>query len=508
MKAVRVMMAGCLMFGCVAAKAELRLPKVISDHAVLQRERPIHVWGWATPGARVKAEFHAQTRYAEADALGRWSLYLQPEKAGGPYELRVSGDGGEATVRDLLVGDVWIASGQSNMEMPLQGFGPGTPIKDGEKEIAAATHPKMRLLLVEHKSSEYPLDDLSTTWTECTPETAKSFSAAAYFFGREISAKENVPVGLIDSSYGGTPADAWVSLDTLGTDASLLPAFASRATFANQQTDIRALIAEEKREDDAARAAGKPVPSHFWHPDEAPWRPAGLYNGMIAPLAPVTVKGFLWYQGEANSGYDRAPEYERLFGAMIGDWRRHFEQGNLPFLYAQISSYDSPKEYFSLVREEQRRVLEVANTGMVVTLDVGNAHNVHPADKQTVGARLALAARHVVYGQEVAYEGPLFREATTEMGKDGVKAMRVWFDAGKGLTFRGKAASGFELAGADHHFLLAEAEVEGESVVVRSQAVPLPVYVRYGWSSVVPESLYNAAGLPASTFSSEPVPSR
>ena len=489
-----------------ASHAEVRLPRMISDHAVLQRERPLHIWGFATPGAHLTAHFHDQAVPAVANGLGKWSLYLAPEAAGGPYTLTVSGDGAVVTVTDLLVGDVWFASGQSNMEMPMSGFPGSTPravLKNADQEIAAARNPRLRLLLVDHKSSDFPVNDITSTWTECTPETANNFSAVAYFFGREIAADENVPVGLVDSTWGGTPADSWVSLDTLGSDPQLLPAFASRARFADQQTDLQEQIDEEKAEDDAAKAAGKPAPSHPWHPYETSWLPGGLYNGMIAPFTPMTIKGFLWYQGETNSGHDRAPYYDTLFASLIGDWRAHFAQGNLPFLYVQISSFESPGEDWGLVRDQQRRVLAVTNTAMAVSLDIGLAGNVHPPDKQSVGDRLARAARHIVYGQPVPYRGPLFREATTQLAADGTTAMRVWFDFAEGLTFHGKPVSGFELAGANHRFVPANARLDGDTAVVSAAAVPQPVYVRFGWSSVVTDSLYNAAGLPTSTFTSE-----
>lgn len=504
----------CVAFSCLTAAmvasafGAVRLPKMISDHAVLQRDRPIHIWGWATPGAHLVARFHAQTVASDADALGKWNLYLQPEAAGGPYELAISGDGGEVKVSDLLVGDVWFASGQSNMEMPLGGFPGSAVVKDGEKEIAAASNPRLRLLVVPLKSSDIPLNDIGASWTECKPETAKHFSAVAYFFGREIAAKENVPIGLIDSAWGGTPADAWVSMTTLGSDPALLPAFASRATFADEQLDLAVTIAAEKRADADAEAAGKPKPSHPWHPNPESWQPAGLYNAMVAPFTPLALKGFLWYQGETNASHDRAPVYDKLFAALIGDWRSHFAQGSLPFLFVQISSFHTSGEDWALVREQQRRTLNVANTAMAVTLDVGTADNVHPPDKQTVGARLALAARSVAYGEAVAYRGPSFRQATSELGKDGAIAMRVWFDHADGLTYRGKPSTGFELAGADRHFVPAQAQVEGETVVVSTPTVKQPVFVRFGWSSVVDNNLYNTAGLPASTFTSEPHPGR
>ncbi len=488
------------------AQAQIQLPHFISDHAVLQRDRPIHLWGSATPGAHITAQFHTQTAQAEADRIGRWSLYLLPEIAGGPYTLNISGDGDSKTFNDLLVGDVWLASGQSNMEFPLQGFGAGTPLKDQVQEIAAATNPNLRLLRFAHKASDFPLNDSSASWTACTPAAAKDFSAVAYFFGREIAAREKVPVGLIDSTWGGTPADSWISLDTLGTDARLLPAFASRASYADQFADMDATISAEKREDDAAKTAGKPAPSHPFHPDETSWLPAGLYNGMIAPLTPMTIKGFLWYQGETNSSPDRAPFYHSLFSALISDWRTHFAQGNLPFLFVQISSFTSPGENWGLIREQQRRTLDVTGTAMAVSLDVGLPNNVHPPDKQTVGARLALAARATVYGETVPFSGPAFREATQQLLPGGNVAMRVWFDHCQGLSFHGKPVSGFELAGPDHKFIPAQAHIDGETVIVSSASLPHPAYVRYGWSSFVQDSLYNAAGLPASTFTSEPTP--
>ena len=495
----------------ITAAAEIRLPNAISDHAVLQRERPIHLWGWATPGAHLTAGFHGQTVAAVADTVGEWSLWLAPEGAGGPYTLTVSGDGAAKTVSDLLVGDVWLASGQSNMEIPLDGFkdANGTPtavIKNAAQEIANANNPKLRLLLVQHKSSDFPLNDVSATWTACTPETARRFSAIAYFFGREIAAKENVPIGLIDSTWGGTPVDSWLSLDTLGTNPDLLSAFANRARFSDHLDNVDAVIANEKAEDAAAQAAGKPKPSHPYHPYETSWLPAGLYNGMIAPFVPMSLKGFLWYQGETDSGPGRAAHYEPLFSALIGDWRTHFAQGLLPFFYVQISSFNSPGENWGLVRDAQRRTLHVANTAMAVTLDVGLADNVHPPDKQTVAARLALAARDMVYGEHLEYQSPLFREATAELAPDGSTAMRVWFDHGEGLTYRGQPAAGFELAGADRKFVPAQAKVEGETVLVSAPALPRPMYVRYGWMSVMQTNLYNAAGLPASTFTSEPPP--
>lgn len=475
--------------------AEVRLPQILSDHAVLQRDAPIHIWGWATPSARLTIHFDKQTRTAVADEAGEWSTWLMPEAAGGPYTLTVEGDGSTLTRSDILVGDVWLASGQSNMQFPLKGFD-SAPMLNSAQEIAHANHPRIRLLRVPDVGADYPRADVDASWTACTPATAADFSAVAYFFGREISAKEDVSVGLIDSTWGGTPADSWVSMDTLGTDANLLPAFRARAIFADEEARNRELDVLDK----AAKAAGKPVSVRGWHPNQISWRPAALYNGMIAPLTPYTIKGFLWYQGETNSGVDRYLNYARLFPALISDWREHFAQGDLPFLYAQISSFISPKEHWGVVRDAQRRALSLRNTAMAVTIDVGNPNNVHPADKQTVGARLALAARAMVYGERVAHQSPSFRQVTREPG-----VLRVWFDHAQGLASRG-ALNAFEVAGSDHRFVAATARIDGETVVVSASGVAWPVYVRYAWDNAAKGSLYNAAGLPAGTFTSEAVP--
>jgi sialate O-acetylesterase len=493
----------------LACRADVRLPKVLSDHAVLQRGRPIHIWGWASPGAHLDVRFHAQSVPALADNLGIWSLWLAPESAGGPYTLSITGDGPETRLSDILVGDVWFASGQSNMEMPLNGFPESfAEIKDSKKEIAAATNPKLRLLLVDERSTDFPKNDNAESWTTCTPETAAGFSAVAYFFGREIAARENVPVGLIDSAWGGTPADSWVSLDTLGSDPRLQPAFAARARFADAQTNLEEIELAERRADAEAKAAHKPPPDHPWHPYGESWLPAGLYNAMVAPFTPLTIRGILWYQGETNSAFDRAPNYRFLFPALIEDWRMHFNQGSLPFLYVQISSYNSPGENWGEIRDAQRRTLALANTAMAVTLDIGTKNNVHPPDKQTVAARLALAARATVYGEKVDYQSPLFRQATHELLPDGSPALRVWFDHAEGLRSDAKSVSGFELAGEDRKYVPAQSRLDGSTVVVWAPTVPYPMYVRYAWSSYVDTNLFNAAGLPASTFTSDDTPWR
>jgi sialate O-acetylesterase len=496
----RVGFALCLAFGLVASGyAEIRLPKVIGDHAVLQRDRPIRIWGWASPAALLTVSFHDQHVTTIADRIGQWTAWLMPEAAGGPYTLTVLGDGkeGRATITDVLVGDVWVASGQSNMEMPLQGFDADTTVKDGPAEIKAADHPQIRLLHVNHASSDFPLADIADHWTLCNADTVANFSAIAYFFGREVSAKEHVPIGLIDAAWGGVPIDSFLSLEALSANSAMLPALVNRAHFAHRLTNRAAILELRQQEDDADKAAGKPVHKHDWIPEGGAWLPAGPYNGMIAPLTQFSIRGFLWYQGETDTDSDRAPSYLDLFKALIFDWRNQFAQGDLPFLFVQLTSFNGGTNW-GVVRDAQRRALSLRDTAMAVTLDVGKTDNIHPPDKQSVAARLALAARHMAYDERVAYLSPLFRQATTERG-----AMRVWLDNAEKLHTREGKLMGFELAGEDRHFVAADATIDGSTVVVRSSQVPDPRYVRYAWDGIAPPSLYNQAELPASTFTSE-----
>ncbi len=331
-------------------------------------------------------------------------------------------------------------------------------------------------------------------------QSVRDFSAVAYFFGRDVQQKAKVPIGLIDTTWGGTPAEAWTSLRGLSADASLMPVFAARATMIDKQTEALLRLQDEKRQIDAARAAGKPLPTFPWHPELASWGPGNLYNAMIAPLTPYAIRGVIWYQGEANSSLDRAPLYGRVFRTMIGDWRKNWGTGDFPFLYVQISNFKStPAEDWPEVREGQRSALALRKTAMVVSIDIGNPDDVHPTDKQDVGARLALAALAIAYGEDIEYSGPLYRQVTTEG-----HALRVWFDhASGGLVAKGGGPlRGFEIAAADGKYVSAHAQIGGTSIVVSSSEVTDPVFVRYDWANSPDGNLFNGTGLPASPFSS------
>jgi sialate O-acetylesterase len=477
--------------------AEVVLPAVLTDHMVIQKGLPVHIWGKAAPGEAVSVTLRGETRATAANPVGLWSVYLPPAEAGGPYEITVKG-ANTITLKDVLSGDVWFASGQSNMEMQLRS------VANAPAEIAAANYPRIRFFHVKNRVSSYPLDDVGApAWAACTPETAPGFSAVAYFFGRHLYEKLSVPIGLIEADWGGTPADSWTSLRTISEDASLMPVFAEW-TRMNDDAVEQKLRREKQLQEwraaaEGAKAAGRRPPGFPWAGnDSGEWAPASLYNALIAPLTRFPIRGAIWYQGESNASIARAPLYARLFQAMIQDWRRAWGVGNFPFLFVQLANFKtSPDARWPELREAQLQTLALANTGMAVAIDIGDTKDIHPKNKQDVGLRLALAARAIAYGEKIEYSGPIFRQATPENG-----ALRVWFDHAGALTAKGGAPKGFEVAGEDRKFVPAEARIDGATVVVSSAAVAAPVYVRYAWADNPECNLYNAEGLPASPFRS------
>lgn len=485
---------------CQVANAQIQLAKLFSDHMVLQRRSPIHIWGWAGSQEAVQVKFRGETQATIADATGQWEVFLRPSEAGGPFTLEVSGSN-SILLNDILVGDVWIASGQSNMAMPVSGWGASMPIKDSLNEIAAANYPTLRFLTVAENASTYPLDDapIASPWQSCNPNTAGAFSAVAYFFARDLQQIEKIPIGIIVTAWGGTPIESWTSVRALSEEPSLMPVFGlSDAMNRKRALEIR-IIAHEAKEDEALRISGKVPPSRLSHRNILSWQPGALFNGMVAPLNPLPIRGVIWYQGESNTDPDRAPLYTKTFTTMINDWRREWHDPSLPFLFVQISSFARAEpSSWSVVREAQRHALQLASTAMVVSADVGDPSNVHPANKQAVGARLALAARAVAYGESIEFSGPLYHSHEAADGR-----ITVWFDHADGLKSVGDKVIGFELAGNDRKFVNASASIAGKSVVVESPAVKRPVYVRYAWAAAPLMNLINSAGLPASPFTSE-----
>jgi sialate O-acetylesterase len=489
-----VMVVICLCLCCAPAlRAEVKLPAVLAEHMVLQRDFPVHLWGMAGAGELVSATFRGTVAKTQADKLGRWELTLPAGAAGGPFVLEIQGSN-LIHFSDVLVGDVWLASGQSNMEFPMR------RVANAEIELKSADRPKIRLFHVAEASASFAQDDLvAQTWTAATPDSVAGFSAVEYFFGREIQDDQKVPIGLIEADWGGSPAEAWTSLRGLSSNAGLMPAFAAHAVMTDQEAAKRLEDVWERQEIAAAKAAGKPEPDFPWHPELRSWEPAGLYNAMIAPLTAFPLRGFLWYQGESNTDPDRAFYYAQLFQTLIRDWRSRWAQGELPFFFVQLANWTpGPESQWPEVRDAQRRALELRNTGMAVAIDIGNPDDIHPTNKQDVGKRLALAARAIAYGEKIEYSGPLFRAAVRQGD-----SLRVLFDhADSGLVARADALKGFEIAGEDKKFEPADAKIEGAAVILTSAKVSAPHYVRYGWAGNPDCTLYNKAGLPAATFRS------
>jgi sialate O-acetylesterase len=475
--------------------AAVKLPALISDHMVLQQGVPVRIWGTADPGEAVSVQFQGQTVGGKAAENGKWALWLKPLSAAGPLEMTVN----NLSIKDVLVGEVWLGSGQSNMEFALN------QAVNHDEEIAHADYPLIHVFLVKRIVAEQPADDVSGAWQVCTPQNAHRFSAVEYFFGRALHNYLHVPMGLIESYWGGTPAQSWTSDAALKSDPAMKfiaddwANVLTRYPAAKEQYEQR-LAAWEKSAAEA-RAAGKPAPNRPGAPQGPghPNTPAGLYNGMIAPLVPYTIRGVIWYQGESNASEAHAYRYRRLFADMIQDWRNRWGEGDFPFLFVQLANFKT-NGWWPVLRESQTETLSLRNTGMAVAIDVGESNDIHPKNKQDVGMRLALAARHIAYHDAaVEYSGPAYRQATSENN-----AIRVWFTHSDGMQAKGGGAlTGFTIAGADGNFVAAEAKIDGGTILVSSPSVANPVAVRYAWADDPVCNLINQAGLPAGPFRSD-----
>jgi sialate O-acetylesterase len=491
------------------AAADPRLPAIFSDHMVLQQQMPIGVWGWAAPDERIEVRLRAQRVSTTARRDGRWTVTLAPETAGGPDELVVAGATATKRFVDVLIGEVWVGSGQSNMQWAVR------QAQDADKEIAAANYPRIRLFSVKRVTALDPKDDVTPmdeapTWVAATPASIPNFSAIGYFFSRDLQkARGNVPIGFIHSSWGGTPAEAWTRRDALAEDPALQPLLAQYRRLEGEYPSQR--YGYDRRVpiwNDAIKAwqAANPkpetpipgMPAPRGGPED-PHRPASLWNAMIAPITPFAIRGVLWYQGETNAL--RAWDYQRLMTAMIQDWRRAWNRGDLPFLFVQLANFrqnppNPGASWWADVREAQRLTLGLPNTGMASAIDIGNPLDIHPLNKQEVGRRLALSARGVAYGERVVHAGPLYDGMTIEGSRIRVRFHHV----GGGLALETSKGSSFVVAGVDGVFKPATAAVDGDTVVVSSADVAAPVAVRYAWEDDPITSLRNKEGLPASPF--------
>ncbi len=492
-------------------RAEVTLAPLFTDGAVLQRDKPLSIWGWAEAGEKVAVAFAGQKREATPGPDGRWLVLLEPLPAN-PLgaELIVAGRN-TLTLRDVVVGEVWLCSGQSNMEWPV------SRATDAATEIATAIFPLLRHVRIEHTVATTPADTVKTGgWLPATPQNVGAFTAVGYFFARDLHQKLGVPIGIVHSSWGGTPVESWMSPAALAGD----PAFAvvgerwtkNLADYSANKTAYdsafavwQATEAAEKNKGAPAHAAWlkkNPRPRAPRGPGD-PWTPAGLFNGMINPLLPYALRGALWYQGESNA--ERAAEYHPLFTAMITAWRAHFGQGDFPFYWVSLANYGVPSDggergrTYAFLREAQTKTLALPNTGQALAIDLGDPKDIHPTNKQDVGRRLARLAKSRIHGFVIDDTGPTFASATRAG-----KALRVHFThAANGLVAHEKPVQSLELAGADRVFHPAEGRIERDTLLVTSPAVREPVAVRYAWFNAPEANLYSGSGLPAVPFRSD-----
>ena len=635
-----MLFAGYLVLISVALVATPRLPKIFGDNMVLQRNRPVAIWGWAAANEKITVLFNKQTKTTKTDAAGKWKVELDPETAGGPYQLVIKGKA-EIKLNNILVGEVWICSGQSNMEMPIEGWG---KINNYQQEIAAADYPQIRHIKIPNAVSARPKEDImSGDWKVCSPATAGDFTAAGYFFARALYNELKVPIGLINTSWGGTHSETWTSKEALVKNDEFKTAIASMTSvnleelFRQRKEAMLKKIIESQGSLESATDVSKWKDMAFdnsrWPNMQLPglWEgqgfpdldgvvwfrktiiideadagktailslakiddidetyvngvkvggidkwdenrkytiPAGilkanknviavrvkdtgggggiygdaadmqitigskvqslagewsfrveslasgsysvgpnsypslLFNAMINPLIPFTIKGAIWYQGEANAG--RAYQYRKAFPLMITDWRQHWNLGDFPFLFVQLSSFNAGDgnsvrgSTWAELREAQNMTLSLPNTGMAVTTDIGDARDIHPKNKQDVGKRLAAIALNKVYGQTKEYSGPQYQS----MKANGNKIILSFTHTGSGWMVKDKYAyiKGFEIAGADQQFHYAKALIEGDKIIVYQDEVSQPVAIRYAWADDAGEAnLFNKDGFPAVPF--------
>jgi len=492
--------------------ADVTLPSLISDNMVIQRGMAAPIWGEASPGEKVIVRIGDQQRETKAGADGRWMVRLRPMEAGGPFELSVAGRN-TIVVRNLLVGDVWLCSGQSNMEMEVW------EAQNAQQEVAQASYPQIRVFDVSRTTASEPQRNVGGRWVVAGPDTAGDFSAVAYYFGRELHRTLGVPIGLLTPSWGGTEIRLWTDRASLASDPELRPLLeTSEKRLADYADDLLTKqiprLGEWSRSAAAAKAARRPLPLPPlipMDPRHQPWRPelsGCLYNAMIAPLIPYGIKGTIWYQGESDAG--QAYRYRKLFPALIHGWRRLWGQGDIPFLFVQLANFrgeqlawaEPTESTWAELREAQLMALAVPKTGMAVTIDIGDPADIHPKNKQEVGRRLSLAARSIAYGEKLEYSGPIYHQMSVE----GDKIRLDFSHAEGGLIVTGDKLHGFAIAGEDREFVWADAVAEGSAVVVSSPKVARPVAVRYGWDNSPSCNLYNREALPASPFRTDDWP--
>jgi sialate O-acetylesterase len=556
--AMQVVAVACTICGMPeCGRAEVKLPAVFNDHMVLQRDIQIPVWGWADPGEEVTVTFGDQNAKTITDSDGRWKIYLG--KVGTSATAQALTVSGKNTIKftDVLVGDVWVCAGQSNMGLYLG------ECDNANTEVPQANDPLLRILTVEERTSIIPDVDVTLwngkKWRSCTPETANQFSGVGYFFGRELRRHLGIPIGLISSLHGGSQAQLWTSLEAIGKNIDADPEFkdwlarrqavlddyphklaaylplkqkydADLSQSWNDVENAPDFVAKKKLWEEERKVAltqgktppprpepSQPGPLAPDAPDRGPYSSfmvGNLYNAMIAPLMPFAIKGIIWYQGESNCGNSK--QYRVLFPIMIADWRDKWGQGNFPFLFVQLPNINKPatepvqdRDPWPGIREAQAMATSLPNTGMATIIDVGDPYEVHGKDKIDVGVRLSLVARHLVYGENIVYSGPTYDSMAVEGNKisisfkhaDGGLAIGVppWTPSGI-IPPVANELKGFAIAGSNKKWVWAQARISGDQIVVSNDQVPNPAAVRYGWADNPPCNLYNNEKLPAMPF--------
>lgn len=478
--------------------ADVRLPSVIGSNMVLQRDKPIHIWGWAGPDEEVTVTLGDDSKSATADAEGKWSVDLAQLPAGGPHQISIAGKNA-ITLDNVLIGELWVCSGQSNMEWMVR------IANDAEKEIAAAKHPKIRLFHIPKVPAGTPQDDVNAGWVECSPETIPTFSAVSYYFGRHLQQELDIPVGLIATSWGGTRIEPWTTIEgfkSVPALSSIVDAIQqANAAYVDQSAAVIAQLQNDwLPKAQAAAAAGEPVPTPpAWphHALNATQQPTALYNGMVHAIRLLNVRGAIWYQGESNLADGML--YHEKMKALIHGWRE-FWGDDMPFYFVQLApfKYGAAPDLLPQIWEAQTATLAVPHTGMAVTTDITTINDIHPPNKQDVGKRLALWALAKTYGKkDLVYSGPLFKS----MSVKGDQAILTFDHIGGGLASRdGEALSHFTIAGEKGEFVPADARIEGDTIVVSSDKIDTPKAVRFGWDQLAEPNLMNKEGLPASPF--------
>ena len=535
-----------LTLSVISLRADVKLPTIFGDHMVLQQDQALPIWGTADPGEKVKVAIDDRSAETTAGADGKWMIKLAPLATGtAAVTLTVSGKN-TLTLSDVLVGEVWLTSGQSNMELTLH------YMQTGKADAAEATDPQLRLFQVNRQPGLEPRTDFAVgKWVVCSPKTAEVFSAVSYYFGRDLRTELKRPVGIISTAWGGTPIEAWISLDDLQKNRDfqrfvdkfekVKAAFPeANAAFPAQQAAFTADMAQWQKEvgvtfspllkqwqADAQKARvahqpdpPRPVPSRPQPKPPVPPRgdlntPTDMFNGNVAPIIPYAIRGVVWYQAESNG--PSANQYRDLFSTLAAGWRDKWGEGEFPILFVQLPRFE-PGLNWPLLREQQLKSLAVPKTGMAVAIDVGDPGDVHPQNKTVVAQRLVLVARHVAYGQDdLVWSGPMYdsmkiegnaiRASFTQVGGGLKIGASPWTAVGSDPIPTDHLA-GFAIAGADQKWFPADAKIDGNTVIVSSPQVPNPVAVRYGWENSPACNLYNAEGLPAATFRTDdwPVP--